>query len=152
MRKETLRFIVFIAILFIASTLQFLSVSIFGIIPNFVLATIVAATLFLGDVWHELFLISVALFLLKFSPVIEREMLALFAVMLLVIVLERRLPWHMFINGIFLTVFSVASLYILIDVRSITSLMFAQELVYTLVLVSVIYYGLTSLRLFRNTR
>lgn len=152
MERSTFRFIILGALLCIASILQFLGVSIWGVMPNFVLAVIVVAALFLTDIWHELFLISLASFLLKFSPIIEREILAFFAVSLLIVISERRLPWHAFINGIFLTVCSTVLLYALIDARSIGSLIFAQELVYTLLSVSVLYYGLTSLRLFRNIR
>lgn len=152
MEKATIRFIILGTILFIASLMQFLGIALFDVVPNFVLATIVIASLFLNDIWHELFMVSAASFLLKFSPAIEREIIAFFAVGLLVIVAVRRLPWHRFINGIFLAICSTVLLYTLIDPRAVISLMFIQELVYTIVLVSAAYYGLTSLRLFRNVR
>lgn len=152
MEKETLRLIILGAMLFGASVMQFLGIALFGVIPNFVLAVIIVSALFLGDVWHELFLLSVASFLLKFSPTVEREILAFFVIGLLISISARQLPWHLFINGMFITVIATTLLYALIDPRSITSLMFAQELLYTIVLVCIAYYGLTSLRPFRNVR
>lgn len=150
MEKETLRFIILSIILFGASVMQFLGITLFGVVPNFVLAVIIVSALFLGDVWHELLLLSVASFLLKFSPTIEREIVAFFVVGLLISVGARRLPWHLFINGIFIAASATILLYALIDPRSIVSLMFVQELMYTVVLVFIAYHGLTSLRLFRN--
>lgn len=151
MQKETIRLAILGGILVVASVIQFLGAS-FGVIPNFVLATIVIAALFLGDIWHELLLLAVALFLLKFSPAVDRELVAFFATGLLIIGAARRLPWHRFINGIWLTVCAITVLYALVDPTLIFSFIFAQELVYTVLVMSVLYYGLMTMRLFRNVR
>lgn len=152
MEQTTRRFILFILVLFGAGILQFLGVGAWGAIPNFILVAIAAAALFLRDIWHELFLVALAAFLLKSSPHVERDIFAFLVVGLFAIVVQRRLPWHMFINDMFLVVTSTALLYAFIEPTAINSLMFVRELGYNIFVASVLYYGLSSIRLFRGNR
>lgn len=150
MHKETLRFYILGALLLFAGLLQFSGVALFGVVPNFVLVVIVMAALFLRDLWCALFLLSTAAFFLKFSPGVEREIVAFFFVGLALIIGERKLPWHMLVNGIFLTMFGTTALYLLVDRMAIPSLMFAMELGYNVILTYALYHGLAASRLFRH--
>jgi hypothetical protein len=152
MEKTTVRFIILGAMLFFASIAQCLDVTVFGVAPNAVLVMFALAVLFLRDGWHELFLLSCTSFLLKFSPVANREIVAFFIVGLLMIAVVRKLPWHLFVNGMFLIIGATAAMYALIDPASINSLMFAQELGYNIILMYVLYYGLMLVRPFRSMR
>lgn len=152
MEKATVRLIILGVMLFFASLIQFLDVSLFGVVPNTTLVVIVLAALFLRDIWHELFLIACASFLLKFSPSANREILVFFTVGLLTLVIVRRLPWHLFVNGIFLVVGATFAMYAFIDPSSILSLMFVKELGYNILLTYLLYHGLMLLRPFRSVR
>lgn len=150
MHKETLRFFIFGITLLFAGLLQFSDVAIFGVVPNFVLVVIVMATLFLRDFWHIFFLLAVASFFLKFSPVVEREIIVFFLIGSVLIISERRLPWHALVNGIFLTMCATTMLYAFVDRASILSLMFGLELGYNSILFYALYHGFVSFRLFRH--
>lgn len=152
MEKATVRLIILGVMLFFASLVQFLEISLFGVVPNAALVVIILAALFLRDIWHELFLIACASFLLKFSPIANREILVFFTVGLLAIVVVRKLPWHIFVNGIFLIASATLAMYALIDPASILSLMFVKELGYNILLTYVLYHGLMLMRPFRSVR
>jgi hypothetical protein len=152
MEKATLRLIIFSALLFVASLVQFLDVTLFGIAPNAVLVVLVVAALYLRDIWHELFLVACASFLLKFSPVADHEILAFFVVGLLMTAIVRKLPWHIFVNGIFLITGATLAMYALIDPSSIPSLMFVKELSYNIILMYVLYHGIALMRPFQSVR
>ncbi|EKD24106.1 MAG: hypothetical protein ACD_81C00108G0002 [uncultured bacterium] len=150
MEKSTARFLVLGCTLLFVSVLQFLDIAIFGVVPNMLLVVIVTMALFLRDFLHELFLLSLASFLLKFSPVVNREILAFFFIGLIIILIERKLPWHTLVNGIFLTFFATIALYVFVDRASIASLMFAKELGYNVLLTYALYHGFVFFRLFRH--
>ena len=150
MEKETLRFYILGSMLLFASLLQFFDIAIFGVIPDFVLVIVVLAALLLRDLWHVLLLLSVATFLLKFSPGVERDIIAFFFVGVALVLGEKKLPWHILVNGIFLTICATTALYVFVDRMAIPSLMFAMELGYNVVITYALYYALTSFRLFRH--
>lgn len=150
MEKETLRFYILGLMLLFASLLQFFDSTIFGVVPDFVLIVVVLAALFLRDLWQVLFLLSVATFLLKFSPGAGQDILAFFFVGLALVIGERKLPWHLLVNGIFLTICATTALYAFVDRMTIPSLMFAMELGYNVIALYVFYYALVSFRLFRH--
>lgn len=152
MEKATIRLIIFSVLLFIASLVQFLDVSFLGVAPNAVLVILVLAVLFLRDIWYELFLLACASFLLKFSPIADHEILVFFIVGLLMISMVRKLPWHIFVNGIFLIASATLAMYTFIDPSSILSLMFVKELSYNGILMYVLYYGIELMPPFRNVR
>jgi len=150
MNKETLRFSILGAALFVAGLLQFSGIAILEVAPNFVLVVIVMASLLLRDFWHILFLLSIAAFSLKFSPSAERDIVSFFLIGLALVVGERKLPWHTLVNGIFLMLCATTALYLFVDRMAIVSLMFALELGYNVILTYALYHGLTSFRLFRH--
>lgn len=150
MEKTTQRFTAFIGLLIVASGMQFLGIGALGAVPNYALVIIVLAALFVRDIWHELFLLALAVFLLKFSPDGGRDILAFFVVGAAIIVAQRYLPWHTFINGIFLITMATVALYALIAPAAILSLIFGLELVYNIALAVALYHGLSLLRLFRE--
>src|SRR3989339_620670 len=147
MNKETLRFFMLGAALFVAGLLQFSDIAIFGVVPNFVLVVIVVAALLLRDLWYLLFLLSVAAFFLKFSPSAELEIVTFFLIGAALIIGERKLPWHTLVNGMFLTACATTALYAFVDRVAISSLMFALELGYNMVLTYALYHGLMAFRL-----
>lgn len=152
MEKATVRFYIFGALLAVASLVQFLDLALFGVVPNAILVVLLLSALFLRDIWQELFLLACASFLLKFSPAIDREIVVFFVVGLLAILAVRKLPWHMFINGIFLVVSATVAMYAVIDPASISSLIFAKELGYNILLTYALYHGLMAMRPFQIVR
>ena len=150
MEKLTRRFSIFILAIFLLSFMQFLRISIFGVVPNIVLATLVISIVFLNDTWHRMFLVSFASFMLKFSASADRDILAFFAVGLLMIVVDRYLPWQPLMNGIFLATIATVLFYLFTVASSIISLMFVLEMGYTIALVCLLYYLLTRFSLFRT--
>lgn len=150
MEKLTRRFSIFILAIFLLSFMQFLRISIFGVVPNIVLATLVISIVFLNDTWHRIFLVSFASFMLKFSASADRDILAFFAVGLLMIVVDRYLPWQPLMNGIFLATIATVLFYLFTVASSIISLMFVLEMGYTIALVCLLYYLLTRFSLFRT--
>jgi len=116
------------AALFVAGLLQFSDIAIFGVVPNFVLVVIVVAALLLRDLWYLLFLLSVAAFFLKFSPSAELEIVTFFLI----------------------GACATTALYAFVDRVAISSLMFALELGYNMVLTYALYHGLMAFRLFRH--
>ena len=150
MDKEALRFFIFGAALFVAGLPQFSNVAIFGVVPNFILVVIVMTALLLRDFWYSLFLLAVASFLLKFSPGAEREIVTFFLIGLVLVIGERKLPWHTLVNGIFLTACATTALYVFVDHMAVPSLMFALELGYNMALTYALYHGLMAYRLFRH--
>lgn len=150
MEKSTLRFLILGLLLTLASVVQSFDGTVFGVAPNLVLIVIVVSTLFLQDIGHKLFLVALASFFLKFSPVANFDIAAFFFVGLALIFIERLLPWHALVNGIFLMLCATSMLYLLIDRASIVSLMFPMELGYNILLIYVLSYGLAVSRLFRH--
>ena len=132
--------------------MQILGIGAWGAIPNYVLVIIVLASLFVRDIWHELFVLALAVFLLKFSPSVGRDILAFFVVGLAIIVAQRYLPWHAFINCIFLAITATALLYAFIAPTAMASLIFGFEMVYNIALTVALYHGLSLLRMFLDHR
>jgi len=148
MEKETLRSFILFGVLLLFVSLQIITASFFGVVPNFVLVAVILAALFLRDLWHTILLLSIATFFLKFSPAAGFVIAAFFAIGIGLIFLERILPWHAVINAFVLTVSATMLLYLLVDRMAIPSLMFMQELGYNVVLTYVGYYALLPMRAF----
>lgn len=152
MKKETVRFTILCGLLLLAGLVQFLNMTLFGVMPDAALVVLVLSALFVRDIWHELLLVSCASFLFKFSPVANREIFIFFAIGLVMIVIARKLPWHLFVNGIFLILSATMAMYVLIDPQLISSLIFAKELGYNIILMCIFYYGLIMMGPFRNVQ
>ena len=150
MQKETIRFFIFGGLILFASILQSLGVAILGVTPNFVLTALVMVAVLLDDIWYSLFLVALSAWLLKFSPAAGQDLLLFSLVGAIVVGIERKLPWHGFVNALFLTVSATTILYALIDRTTINSILFVLELGYNILLTVVLYYGLVSFRLFRH--
>lgn len=149
MKQETVQFSILGIMLFFAVLLQVSGITLFDIAPNFVMVVVVMAALFLREFWHAFFLLSVASFLLKFSPGVEWEIIIFFFAGLAIIAGERKLPWHTLVNGIFLTTCATMILYIFVDRAAVSSLMFAIELGYNVLLTYLLYHGLSLFRAFQ---
>ncbi|MDI6717576.1 MAG: hypothetical protein QMD86_00785 [Patescibacteria group bacterium] len=143
MRKFRLPTFVFLTIFF--GIVQFLNISIFGVKPNFVLTALVVFSFFISDFWEGFFLSAMGAFLLKFSSEPQKEIFAVFVIGMVFSAINKYLPWRPLVGNVIILACSTLIYYAVSYPFAIWSLVFAKELVYNLILGTVLFLILNHL-------
>jgi len=102
---------------------QALGFSILSIKPNIALVAIITVSFFATNLWHRIFLVVLSAMILKFAPGFEKEM----------VISRDYLPWHHFLNNLFLVAVGTLVFYLLLAPNLILSAVFLAELFLNLV-------------------
>ncbi len=125
--------------------LQSWGFSIFGIKPNLALISIIATSFFTIDLLEGLLLVLLAALILKFSPGFEKEILFFSLIGLGAIIIKNYLPWHYYLNNIFLIILGTFIFYLLLAHNLILSSVFLKEVLLNLIFGIVLFVFLNGL-------
>jgi len=132
------------------SFLNFLNISFLGVKPNFALAAVVAFLFFAGDIFEGLFLITLSSLILKFSPIAGKDILVYFFVCVAILLIKKYLPWQNFLGNLVLVSFSTLLFYAFLFSNSIASPVFFKEIVYNIIVSSVVFLVLSRFKVFNS--
>lgn len=130
----------------LSSLLNFASIKIFGVSPNFALAAMIVSItssltvpykaegtfFFARNFWQGFFLVVLSSLILKFSPVISIEILAYAAGGIFIVLFHKYLPWNQLINALVLIFVFTLIFYALFASDMILSWVFVKEIIYNL--------------------
>lgn len=133
------RFLLAGLLIIVFSCIQSLGVSFFGVKPNFILATAIIAVFFVSDFIERFFLISLATFMLKFSPGFMAEILWFFLIGILSVVFAKYFLWQRLVSGLLSVLASTVLFYAFLYPEWIISTTFFVELMYNLIVGLMIY-------------
>jgi len=112
---------------------QALGFSILSIKPNIALVAIITVSFFATNLWHRIFLVLLSAMILKFAPGFEKEILIFSLIGAAMVISRDYLPWHHFLNNLFLVAVGTLVFYLLLAPNLILSAVFLAELFLNLV-------------------
>lgn len=110
---QTVRFVISLFVVITAALLQSSPLISFGVKPNLILLTVIAALFFEGVLWRQLSIIFVASLMLKFQPGVEVMNISFILITLFSIPLRDRLPWKHEVNFFVIVVAATIAFYLL---------------------------------------
>ena len=114
--REISLFITAVILVLVSALLQNTEfLSFYGIKINLVLALLLTFGFFIHNFWHYLTLSLEGILLLKISPGLDKQTLALFILVIAAFYLKKYLFWQPIINNVFLIIVATALFYLLID-------------------------------------
>jgi len=103
--------------------------SVFGIIPNLALVAVVASSFFIADFWEGFLLSAIAAFLLKFSPVLTKEIIVFMVVAFLAVIGRNCFPWRRSLSNLVLVALATFAFYVFTAGNFLYSILFWEELI-----------------------
>ncbi len=131
--KEKSKLVFLILIIGLLTLLQSFGFSILSIKPNIALVAIIAVSFFTANLWHRIFLVVLSAIILKFAPGFEKEILTFCLIGVTLAVAKDYLPWHHFLNNLFLVAAGTIIFYLILAPNLILSVIFLEELFLNLV-------------------
>ncbi len=107
-----IKFSILFLLIILLSGLQAFGLSVFDTKPNLALVAVIAASFFVANVWQGLLLVALAAFILKFAPGFEQELLIFSLIGAAGVIIRNHLPWHHFLNNLFLIILGTLIFYI----------------------------------------
>ena len=136
------------ALIFFFSLLNFSGISFLGVKPNYALAAIIAVLFFTDDILESIFLIAVSAAVLKFSPAAGKDILIYSVICIAAVFIKKYLPWRNFVGNLILISFSTILFYVFLFFREINSVIFLKEIVYNIVVGSLVFLILSKVKFF----
>ena len=128
--------ILLVAVLTLVQSFNF---SILGVKPNLSLIAVIAASFFIIDIWEGFLLTAISAFLLKFSPVLTRELIVFIGIAFVVVILRNYLPWRRFLNNLILVALATFAFYVFTAGDFLYSVLFWKELFFNLLFGGLIF-------------
>lgn len=125
--------------------LQAWDFTILGVKPNFALPAVVAASFFVANIWESFLLVALSVFILKFAPGFESEIVLLGFIEFASVAGSKYLPWHNFLNNLFLVVAGTLIFYALLGKELLVSIVLLKELLSNIAVGTIIFALLTNL-------
>jgi|GEM_PF-2567475 len=136
------------ALIIFFSLLNFSGISFLGVKPNFALAAIIAVLFFTDDIFESIFLIAVSSLILKFSPVAGKDILIYSVICFAAVFIKKYLPWRNFVGNLIIITFSTFLFYVFLFFREISSVIFIKEIVYNIMVSSLVLLILSNIKIF----
>ena len=125
---------------------QVLGFSVFGVKPNLALATIIAISFFVANIWEGFLLVTLVALILKFTPGFAKEILVFTLLGIGAIFIKNYLPWQNFLSNLFLIAVATFIFYLSLTPKFILSAIFAKELFLNIIAGILVFALLSFLR------
>lgn len=137
------KFLFFVILAAIFAFLQFMAPALLGAKPNFALIFFASIAVFVPEIWEGIFLVTLHSFFLKFSPHADKEILALLAIGIAIFLIRKFLNLSPFLRFLAIILLATIAFYAVLFASSIISLVFLMEVLYNVIIGSVIFFVLS---------